>query len=121
MRKLALIYRDQGRLAEAENLQIAVVKGRKQVLGEEDPATLRSMGELALIYHNQCRLEDARELLVPVVEGRKRVLGKHHQDTRWAMKYLASLYREEKRDDDAEILEKELEQVEAGDEIEASR
>ena len=44
---LALIYRNQGRWKEAEELQVRVMEIRKRMLGEEHPGTLTSMNNLA--------------------------------------------------------------------------
>ena len=48
MDNLASIYRDQGRLKEAENLEVQVMEVRKRVLGEDHPDTQTSMINLAL-------------------------------------------------------------------------
>ena len=62
MNNLALIYKDQERLQEAEKLQISVMERRKKVLGAEHSATLTSMDNLALTYLRQKRFNEAEEL-----------------------------------------------------------
>ena len=44
---LAHTYSDQGKFAEALELQLGVLAARKGLHGEEDPATLSSAGNLA--------------------------------------------------------------------------
>ena len=46
MASLALMYRDQGRWKEAEDLEVQVSEPRKRVLGEEHPPTMSSMAHL---------------------------------------------------------------------------
>ena len=55
MVNLAVIYRNQGRWKEAEELQVQVIKISKRMLGEEHPFTLSSMVNLAATYRNQGR------------------------------------------------------------------
>ena len=80
---------NQGRLKEAEELDMQVMETRKRVLGEEHPSTLTSMANLALTYKNQGRWKEAEELEVQVMETRKRVLGDEHLDVLMAMDNLA--------------------------------
>ncbi|KAJ7120138.1 hypothetical protein C8R44DRAFT_572540, partial [Mycena epipterygia] len=44
---LAWIYSNLGKLREAEQLEVAVLKQRKDILGTNHPATLDAMGNLA--------------------------------------------------------------------------
>ena len=81
MGNFASTYLNQGRWAEAEQLQVQVLETRKRVLGEEHPDLLASMGNLASTYWNQGRLKEAEQLEVQVSETRKRVLGEEHPDT----------------------------------------
>jgi hypothetical protein len=52
---LASTYRNQGRLREAEELEVQVIETRKRVLSNEHPNTLISIGNLASTYRNQGR------------------------------------------------------------------
>ncbi|KAF5530615.1 kinesin light chain [Fusarium mexicanum] len=83
----------EGHWEEAEQYGDAAVKLRIDVLGEENPDTLASMGNLALIYSNQGRWKEAEELEVDVMEIRKRVLGEEHPHTLASMGNLAWTYR----------------------------
>jgi Tetratricopeptide repeat len=55
MINLVLIFWNQGRWKEAEELGVQVMKIRKRVLRQEHPDTLISIANLALIYRNQER------------------------------------------------------------------
>ena len=54
---------------------------RKDLLGEDHPDTLTSMGNLAAIYMNQGQWKEAEALEVVVMEKRKHILGQEHPDT----------------------------------------
>src|SRR5204863_5431303 len=97
MANLASTYRNQGRLKEAEELEVQVMETRKRVLGAEHPATLTSMANLASTYRNQGRWKEAKELEVQVMETSLRVLGAEHPDTLTSMANLASTYRNQGR------------------------
>jgi hypothetical protein len=55
MANLALRYRYQGRLEEAEKLFIQVVETYKTKLSADHPNTLTGMAGLAMTYRNQGR------------------------------------------------------------------
>ena len=78
MGNLASTYWNQGRLKEAEELQVRVMETTKRVLGEEHPDSLLGMSNLASTYHQQGRLKEAEELEVLVMETRKRAFGEEH-------------------------------------------
>jgi len=78
---LATMYRSQGNLEAAENLEKQALETRKRILEEEHPNTLGSMRNLVLIYSSQGKWETAEKLEIQVLETRKRVLGERHRDT----------------------------------------
>ncbi|MCJ1347669.1 hypothetical protein MMC31_005897 [Peltigera leucophlebia] len=108
MADLASIYRNQGRLKDAEELETQVMETRKRVLGLEHPCTLTIMANLASTYRNQGRLREAEELDVQVMETSSRVLGLEHPDTLSSMANLASTYRNQGRWKEAEKLDVEV-------------
>ncbi|KAL6409895.1 hypothetical protein AUP68_06297 [Ilyonectria robusta] len=59
---LASTYMNQGRLEEAEKLEVQVMETRKNKLGADHPSTLINMGNLASTLWNQGRLEEAEKL-----------------------------------------------------------
>ncbi|GKT48180.1 nephrocystin-3 [Colletotrichum spaethianum] len=103
--KLGIIYYDEGRWKEAEELEVQVMETRKRMLGEEHPDTLKSMINLASTYTEQGYWKEAEKLQVQVMEAGKRVLGEEHPDTLNTMNNLASTYTEQGRWKEAEGLE----------------
>jgi hypothetical protein len=63
MANLASAMWDQGRLREAEVLEVQVMERRRRVLGAEHPDTVASIANLALTYQGQGREEKAFKLL----------------------------------------------------------
>ncbi|KAJ7045012.1 hypothetical protein C8F04DRAFT_521579 [Mycena alexandri] len=70
-----------GRYKQAVKLQEEVLEEEKQVLGDNHPDTLHTMGKLAKSYSNLGEHQKAKELQVIVLEKQKQVLGDNHPDT----------------------------------------
>jgi hypothetical protein len=102
---VASTYAAQGQWKEAEELEVQVLKTRKQVSGQEHLDTLISMANLASTYRAQGRWKEAEELEVQVLKTRKQVLGQEHPSTLTSMANLASTYRTQGRWKEAEELE----------------
>lgn len=59
---MTLIYKDQSRLKEAEDIAVQAMEKCTTVLGTNHPDTLMSMANLASIYQDQNRWQEAEEL-----------------------------------------------------------
>jgi tetratricopeptide (TPR) repeat protein len=79
-----VVYREQGRYREAEELFVKALNGH--------PHTLQTMHELAILYKQQKRYEEAEELLNKVIEGRRLKLGDTHPYTVESLNNLIDLY-----------------------------
>ncbi|KAJ7698317.1 P-loop containing nucleoside triphosphate hydrolase protein, partial [Mycena rosella] len=77
------LYWWAARLKDAERLQLAVLQDRRDILGEDHPATLWAMSHLASTYHKLGNLKEAEELELLVLEKRRKILGEDHPDTLW--------------------------------------
>ncbi|KAF8595353.1 FabD/lysophospholipase-like protein [Ceratobasidium sp. AG-I] len=104
MQNLAVAFRRQGRLEEAEALQTEGIELNKRVRGHEHPETLSSMHNLAMTYRDQERWQEAEGLFLEVIEARKRVDGAEHRNTLQSMGMLASTYRSQGQLLEAEVL-----------------
>ncbi|EKM82275.1 hypothetical protein AGABI1DRAFT_124759 [Agaricus bisporus var. burnettii JB137-S8] len=90
MGNLASTYREQGKSKEAEALEVVgkskeaealevvVMEKTKQLLGDDHPDTLSSMGNLAIMYSNQGKWKEAEALQVVVMEKTKQLRGDGH-------------------------------------------
>jgi tetratricopeptide (TPR) repeat protein len=104
MMSLAYLYRDQGKLSEAESLLVKSLEGRRRAFGENHARTLTAMNDLAYLYRRQGRQSEAEALATKVFEGRRSVLGDEHQDTLGSMNDLAALYLDRDKPSQAERL-----------------
>ena len=78
---LANALSSQGRFAEAEEENRAVLAVRERVLGPEHPNTLTSRNNLAAVLRSQGRFAEAEEENRAVLAVQERVLGPEHPDT----------------------------------------
>jgi eukaryotic-like serine/threonine-protein kinase len=104
MHNLAVLYRDEGKYAQAEPLFTRVLEVRRRVLGQEHPRTLNTMLTLAMLYRDQGKYTQAEQLVTKVLDVRRRVLGDQNPDTLISMDNLALLYRDEGKYAQAEQL-----------------
>ncbi|KAJ7460331.1 hypothetical protein FB451DRAFT_1371778 [Mycena latifolia] len=88
----AKVYLFTGNAKTAELLELTVLKGRKELLGEEHPDTLEAMYWLAWTYDELGKLKEAEELDLEVFQKRKNVLGDNHPQTLSVMGNLALVY-----------------------------
>lgn len=106
----ARLLTSQGKYAEAEKEQLAVLDARRRVLGSEDPDTLASESDWGGLLFRRGRLAEAEKVLRDVWTVRRRVLGDDHLDTLRSLNDLALLLRTEGRLDEAEPLQRAAEE-----------
>ena len=104
-KKFALVYFENGNMAEAEALQVQVLELSKSTLGPEHPHTLTSMANLASTFSNQGRWAEAEALEVQVLELSKSTLGPEHPHTLTSMGNLASTFSNQGRWAEAQALQ----------------
>jgi tetratricopeptide (TPR) repeat protein len=73
MNNLALLYRYQGKYAQAEPLYIKLLDLQRRVLGAGHPRRLASMNDLALVYLNQGKDTQAGALLREALNSHEEV------------------------------------------------
>jgi tetratricopeptide (TPR) repeat protein len=81
LNNLAMLYDEEGRLAEAVPIGEEILAGRRALLGPTHPLTIMSMNNLAYMYKNQSRFDEARQLLAEAIATGERVLGEKHPET----------------------------------------
>ena len=72
------MYRGEGKLQEAIELQERAVSMRRTGLGEEHPSTLNTPIELGITYRSQGRVAVALELQEKMLVEARRLLGDEH-------------------------------------------
>ncbi|KAJ7637426.1 hypothetical protein B0H17DRAFT_502764 [Mycena rosella] len=103
-REYGELYRWADRLKDAEQLQLAVLEDRRDILGDDHPDTLHAIDNLASTYYRLGQLKEAKQLDVAVLEKRRKILGEDHPDTLLAMGSLASTYHQQGQLKEAEEL-----------------
>jgi CHAT domain-containing protein/tetratricopeptide (TPR) repeat protein len=101
LNNLADLYRDRGRLAEAEGLFRHALEIDEAALGDSD-STAAALNNLAMLYKDEGKLRDAEPLLKRALAIYKNTLGQTHPYTVTAMNNLGDLYRAEGRNASAE-------------------
>jgi tetratricopeptide (TPR) repeat protein len=107
MRSLGVLYRLEGRYAEAEPLLTNSLETRRRVQGFEHPDTLGTVDDLAALRESQGKYAEAEALLVSTLDARRRVLGPANPDTLGDMISLANVRMEQNKYTDAEPLLRE--------------
>jgi tetratricopeptide (TPR) repeat protein len=87
---LAMIWHEQGRSKEAEELLTKVLKALESLLGLRHPSTLTCMSNLAVTLKVQGLHNQAEELLVKVVDTSLELSGMEYSDTLKFMNNLAT-------------------------------
>ncbi|CAH0054254.1 unnamed protein product [Clonostachys solani] len=105
LQKLGVFFREEGRWKEAEEAHKEAGTIYREVCGEEDHTTLRSMGNLAATFWDQGRLNEAEKLQTKVLDLCQRVLGEEHDGTLSTMDNLATTLGDLGQLDEAEKLQ----------------
>jgi serine/threonine protein kinase len=107
MAVMGQVYGNLGLYARAETLLRQALDVRRQVLGPEDPNTLKSMSSVAEILFKEARYPEAENLARQALETQRRLLGPEHPDTLTSMGDLANILLLEGRYPEAEKLQRE--------------
>lgn len=102
--RLAIIYKEQNRLSDADKICSKLYKESQGVLDEAHPAMQQSLRVLALLRYCQGRREDAELIYKQALIYQERALGQHHMSTARTVSRLARLASERKDWSAAEAL-----------------
>jgi CHAT domain-containing protein/tetratricopeptide (TPR) repeat protein len=112
LNNLALLYKMQGRLAEAEPLFKRALKMREKALRAGDPDIAQSLNNLAALYRAQGRLAEAEPLYKRALSIDEKALGAEHHNVAVSLNNLAILYEAQGRLAEAEPLYKRALEIE---------
>jgi tetratricopeptide (TPR) repeat protein len=104
LNNLAVVYRAQGRYAEAEPLHKRALAISEKVLGPEHPTVAIRLNNLAGLYQDQRRYVEAEPLYKRALAIGENVLGPEHPDVAIRLNNLALLYGVQGRYAEAEPL-----------------
>ncbi|VBB78499.1 Putative protein of unknown function [Podospora comata] len=101
---LGILYKDQGRLGEAEAMCQRALEGKEKALGPDHTSTLGTVNNLGLLYKDQCRLGEAEAMCQRALEGYEKALGPDHTSTLDTVNNLGILYAAQSRLGEAEAM-----------------
>ncbi len=113
LNNLAVVYRSQGRYAEAEPLHERALAIREEALGPDHPDVATSLNNLAELYRGQGRYAEAEPLYGKALEIYEAVLGPDHTLVAATLANHAALLREMGRDAEADELDARAESIRA--------
>ena len=92
---LGLLYHDQGKLAEAEQMYVRALAGYEKALGPDHTSTLDTVSNLGVLYRNQGKLAEAEQMYGRALAGKEKALGPDHTSTLDTVNNLGVLYRDQ--------------------------
>jgi tetratricopeptide (TPR) repeat protein len=101
---LALVYADQRKYGEAEELYKRALAVREQALGASHPDVGQTLHNLALVYWTQGRYSEAEGLYKRALAIREKALGANHRDVGQTLNNLALVYLDQGKYAEAEVL-----------------
>ena len=98
------LYRDQGKLAEAEVMYRRALAGYEKALGPEHRWTLRTVRNLGILRSEQGKLAEAEIMYQRALAGYEKALGPEHTSTLNAVHNLGILRRDQGKLAEAETM-----------------
>ncbi|KAI7770703.1 hypothetical protein LZL87_004490 [Fusarium oxysporum] len=89
---LGILYRDQGKLLEAEAMYKRALEGYEKALGQDHISTLNIINNLGVLYRDQGKLLEAEAMYKRAIEGYEKALGQDHISTLNTVNNLGALY-----------------------------
>lgn len=91
MNNLAVVYREQGRLDEAEAMQRRALQSQQDALGPHHPSIANTLKNLALVLERRGQPDAARDAAQRAHQLAKETLGHHHPQTKEIADILKSI------------------------------
>jgi tetratricopeptide (TPR) repeat protein len=93
--RLGLLYANQGKLVEAEQMYQRALQGKEKALGPEHTSTLDTVNNLGLLYADQGKLVEAEQMYQRALQGKEKALGPEHTSTLDTVNNLGLLYADQ--------------------------
>jgi tetratricopeptide (TPR) repeat protein len=101
-RKLGLLYKDQGKLDEAEKMHQRALQGFEKAWGPDHTSTLETVNNLGALYASQGKLDEAEKMYQRALQGFEKAWGLDHTSTLTTVHNLGNLYADQGKLDEAE-------------------
>lgn len=105
---IASVYAQQGEYDKAEQLLDRSYALRREILGDDHPDTIKTMGELAPLYYRQGRYQESEELSRKTYEAATKVFGESHYLTLRFLSSIGLAVWRQSRFDEAELIQSEV-------------
>jgi tetratricopeptide (TPR) repeat protein len=92
---LGILYANQGKLAEAEQMYERALRGFEKAWGAKHTATLDTVNSLGVLYANQGKLADAERMCQRALRGKEKAWGPEHKSTLRTVNNLGFLYKQQ--------------------------
>jgi Tfp pilus assembly protein PilF len=79
--RLGILYADQGKLVEAEQMYERALQGKEKAWGPEHMSTLGTVSNLASLYTDQGKLVEAEQMYERALQGKEKARGPEHTST----------------------------------------
>ncbi|GMG55404.1 unnamed protein product [Aspergillus oryzae var. brunneus] len=89
---IGILYSDQGKMKEAEEMYQRALAGYEKALGPDHTSTLRTVNNLGILYTDQGKLQEAEEMYQRALAGKEKALGPDHTSTLDTVNNLGLLY-----------------------------
>ncbi|KAI0810082.1 hypothetical protein GGR55DRAFT_689254 [Xylaria sp. FL0064] len=99
---LGLLYADQGKMQEAENMYLRALQGYERAWGPDHTSTLDTVNNLGNLYKFQGKMQDAENMYLRALQGYERAWGPDHTSTLDTVNNLGNLYKFQGKMQDAE-------------------
>ncbi|KAH6383964.1 hypothetical protein HBI60_252390 [Parastagonospora nodorum] len=99
---LGVLYKNLGRLDEAEKMYQRALQGKEKAWGPEHTSTLDTVNNLGLLYADLGRLDEAEKMYQQALQGYEKAWGPEHTETLVTVNNLGLLYADLGRLDEAE-------------------
>ncbi|OWT42401.1 protein kinase subdomain-containing protein [Pochonia chlamydosporia 170] len=99
---LGNVYRDQGKLQDAEEMYQRALAGYEAALGSHHPSTLIAVNNLGALYFGQGKLQEAEQMYQRALTGHEQAPGPDHPSTLDTVNNFAILYSDQGKLQEAE-------------------
>ncbi|KAK2752266.1 NB-ARC and TPR domain protein [Colletotrichum kahawae] len=101
---LGILYKDQGRLKQAEAMYELALRGYEKALGPDHTSTLATVNNLGSLYKDQGRLKEAEAMYERALQGCEKAQGPDHTSILDTVNNLGRLYKVQGRLKEAEAM-----------------
>ncbi|KAG4427572.1 hypothetical protein IFR05_016945, partial [Cadophora sp. M221] len=92
---LGLLYADQGKLVEAEQMYQRALQGYEKAWGPDHTSTLSMVNNLGVLYKNQGKLVEAEQMYQRALQGYEKAWGPDYTSMLNTVNNLAALYADQ--------------------------